>query len=470
MVSRRAWEAYPQTYRAREMEILANWIRAGESGSVIGLAGAGKSNMLGFLCHQPQVMAGHYSQDSPLRLALILVDLNDLPGDDLSTFYRMILRSLYEARSQLATIDKVLPDNVQDLYHRVENEMDPFVSQSALREILLSFREKGARLVLVLDPFDQFYRAVTPRILDNLRGLRDSFKTTLSYIVGLRHELAYIRDPANLGELYEILDTHVCWLGPMHSGDAAWVINQVEEGMCRSFDDEQVNELIKLTGGYPTLLRAAALWLAQIAPIPDTAVWEEQLLTEPSIRNRLRDIWYGLTGEEQLALSVLHTALSVAPGREQQKSIRQIEKKHHSALARLQAKHLCANTDTGWKIFSPLLATFIASAEGISAGRIWCDPKTARFFQGEEELTSLSELDRRLLRHFLKCPLTVHSIDDLIATVWGEHDSEGVSNAAVQQAIRHLRTQIELNPARPCYLITQRGVGYRFFPEGAPRA
>ena len=41
VVSRRAWETYPQNYRAREMAILADWIRAGESGSVVGLAGVG---------------------------------------------------------------------------------------------------------------------------------------------------------------------------------------------------------------------------------------------------------------------------------------------------------------------------------------------------------------------------------------------------------------------------------------------
>ena len=339
MVSKRAWETYPRTYRAREIEILADWIRAGESGSVVGLAGAGKSNLLGFLCHQPQTIAERYLQNS-FKLALILVDLNNLPGNDLSTSYRVILRSLYEARVQLATIEESLPDSVQDLYRKVEDKTDPFMSQSALREVLLSFREKGARLVLVLDPFDRYCRAVTTQVLDTLRGLRDSFKTTLSYIVGLRHELAYIRDPLELGELYEILDTHVCWLGPMQREDARWVISQVEEEMDQSFDDEQAEWLIHLTGGYPALLRVASLWLAQVSPIPDVDVWEKKLLAESSVQNRLNDVWQGLTGEEQAALSVLRTALSIASERERQNSIKQIEEKHQNALVRLQAKRL----------------------------------------------------------------------------------------------------------------------------------
>jgi hypothetical protein len=468
MVSKRAWETYPHTYRAREMEILAGWIRAGESGSVVGLAGAGKSNLLGFLCHRPQVMAGQYLRDS-FKLALVLVDLNNLPGNDLSTFYRVVLRSLYEARVQLAAIGESLPDRVQSLYRKVEDKADPFVAQSALREVLLSFREKGARLVLVLDPFDRFCRAVTTQVLDTLRGLRDSFKTTLSYIVGLRRELAYVRDPVELGEVYEILDTHMCWLGAMQIDDARWVVSQVEEGMGRSFDDEQVKWLIDLTGGYPALLRAASLWLAQASPMPDVSIWEEQLLAEPSVQNRLGDVWRGLTGEEQVALSVLQPVLSITVEQERQKSIKQVKEKYQDVLARLQAKYLCAETEAGWKISSPLFAKFVAAVKGIGAGRIRHDQETDRFFRGEGELVDLTEQDRRLLRHLLDQPVVVHSIDNLIDAVWDEYDSSGVSTAAVQQAIRHLRTRIELNPAQPCYLVTEHKVGYRFFPEGAPR-
>jgi two-component system KDP operon response regulator KdpE len=91
-----------------------------------------------------------------------------------------------------------------------------------------------------------------------------------------------------------------------------------------------------------------------------------------------------------------------------------------------------------------------------------------RFFRGQTELTELSAQDRRLLGHFLAHAAALQTIDDLIGAAWTEYDSSGVSNAAVQQAIRHLRTQIEPDPSRPRYLVTERGRGYRFFPEGAP--
>jgi hypothetical protein len=468
MTSKRSWQVYPVTYRAGAMTTLAGWIQAGESGSIIGLPGAGKSNLLGFLCHRPEAMQ-QYLPDGFGPLALIQVDLNNLPGSDLSTLFRVILRSLYEARDRLIAIEESLATSVEMLYRKVEEKTDPFLSQSALREAFLLFQEKKIRLVLVLDPFDPFCRTATTQVLDNLRGLRDSFKTTLSYLIGLRYEVAYIRSPVELGELYEIVDTHQCWLGAMERNDARWVISQVESDTGQAFTEAQIDHLIDLTGGYAALLRAAALWLAQVSPLLDVAAWEDLLLAEASIQNRLKDLRQGLTGEEEAVLSVLQMALMIKAPRDRQENMRQISQKYQKTLARLQVKGLCQQTGSGWRFFSPLLTKFVAGMEGVSAGKIWCEPTTQRFFLGERELTGLSERDRGLLQHFLDNPRLAHTIDDLIEAAWSEDDSAGVSNEAVQQAIRHLRKQIEPTPAKPCYLVTERGTGYRFFPEGAPR-
>lgn len=468
MLSKRSWDAYPATYRAREIETLAGWIRAGESGSILGLPGAGKSNLLGFLSHRPEVLRT-YLPDSFSKLALVWVDLNNLPANDLSTFFRVILRALYEARIQLGTIEEAVATSVETLYRKVEDKSDPFLSQSALREAMFLFQEKKIRLVLVLDPFDQFCRDASTQVLDNLRGLRDSFKITLSYLVGLRHEVAYIRNPVELGELYEIIDTHQCWVGSMEKEDAQWVISQVEAATGQSFTESQIEQLINLAGGYPALLRVTSLWLVRILPVPEVDIWADRLLAEASVQNRLEDLRQGLTGEEEAVLAVLQRAWMLKSAQDRQESLRQIAEKYQSMLIQLQRKSLCQHTEVGWQLFSPIFAKFVAEMKGVSAGKIKHNSTTNQFFLGEQEVTDLSERDRRLLRYFLNHPQIVHTIDDLIAAAWPTEDSGGVSNEAVQQAIRHLRKQIEPNPAKPCYLITERGAGYRFFPEGAPR-
>ena len=468
MKSRRAWETYPATYRSREIQQVADWIQAGESGSIIGLPGAGKSNLLGFLSHQPEVL-NHYLPENFGRLALVWVDLNNLPNNDLSTFFRMILRSFYEARVRLATLDEALAQSIEKLYRKVEEKTDSFLSQSALRETIFLFQERKIRLVLVFDPFDQFCQVASTQVLDNLRGLRDSFKATVSYLMGLRHQVSYIRSPAELGELFEIVDTHQCWLGAMEPEDARWVISQVETATHQSFGPAQVEYLIELTGGYPALLRAASLWLSRVSPMSNMEAWADLLPAESSVKNRLEDLRVGLTGEEEAVLSVLQAAWLVGVKKDREESLRQIANKYRPTLLQMERKRLCRQTDTGWQLFSPLFAQFVAGMEGVSAGKIQYSSVSDRFLLGDRELTGLSDRDRRLLQHFIDNARAAHTIDDLIEAAWSDDDSDGVSNEAVQQAIRHLRKHIEPNPARPCYLVTERGVGYRFFPEGAPR-
>lgn len=468
MPSKRAWEAYEITYRAQEMRTLVGWIQAGQSGSVLGLPGAGKSNLLGFLSHRPDAVS-RYLSNSSFKLAVVQVDLNNLPADDLATFYRVILRALYEAGAQMTGIDRSLADAVETLYRKAEDKTDPFVAQSALREAFQVFQQQAAHLALVMDPFDRFCRTAPTQVLDNLRGLRDAFKATLTYLVGLRQELAYARDPIELGELYEILDSQACWVGPLVHADARFVIAQVEETTGQSFTKNQITHLIDLTGGYAALLRAASSLLAETRPMPAVPAWENRLQAASSIHNRLNDIWQALTGEEQAALAALQLALAAPSAQEQHAHLRPIEEKYKRVLNHLQTKQLCLPTEASYRLFSPLFAAFVAGGEGVNAGRIRHDPTTDRFFRGETEITDLSEQDRRLLHHFLAQPLIAHTIDDLIEVAWADYDHSGITNQAVQQAIRHLRKQIELNPARPTYLVTEHGAGYRFFPEGAPR-
>ena len=470
MRTRRDYQQYPTIYRAREMKAIVRWIQAGESGSIIGLAGGGKSNFMGFFCHRPEVLQSYLPEHAG-RVVPVLVDLNNLPSDDLATLYRVMLRSLYEARDQFAAIDESLSVTIEQHYRKVEDKTDPFLSQSALREVLFSIQQYAIRLVMVMDRFDQFCRKAAAQVLDNIRGLRDTFKHTLSYLVGLRHPLAYLRSPVELAELYEILDIHHCWLGAMAEEDARWVIGQVESSMSITFDTSQVEQLVYLTGGYPALLRAASLWLARQSQVPPLETWETCLSADKSINNRLDEIWQGLTGEEEAVLPTLSMALNLSSASERRESLRQIEELYQSALTNLVDKGLCLKTEEGWRTFSPLFARFAAGVESTNLGKIWrTDLNINRFFRGEKELNGLKPQDHKLLHFFFnhlnEQPFSLDAIKD---GAWPDDYDEGISDMTVQQAIRQLRKSIEANPAKPRYVLTERGLGYRFYPEGAPR-
>ena len=118
------WATYPANYRAREMKIIARWISAGESGSVVGLSGVGQSNLLSFLCHRPEVLRS-YLLPQARPVALVQVDLNCLPANNLSTLHRTILRSFYRVRDQF---DTTLQQKSTELYLENRTERDPWSS------------------------------------------------------------------------------------------------------------------------------------------------------------------------------------------------------------------------------------------------------------------------------------------------------------------------------------------------------
>ncbi len=408
---------------------------------------------------------------------LVQVDLNNLPGDDLATFYRLILRALCEAQPQLTAVEPALAAAAETLYRRVEDKTDPFLPQSALREALLLFREKGTRLVLVLDPFDRFCRTAALPIFDNLRGLRDSFKTTLSYLVGVRHELAALRDPLDLGGLYEILDAHLYWLGAIAEEDARWVIHQVAESTGWSFREEDIHRLLDLTGRYPALLRAAAGWLAEVAPLAGPEAWARAMSAQRPIQNRLEEIWSGLTREEQLALlevQKLHNEVPQGEAQALDKTHAALFQQHGDILDSLVIKGLCQPAGKGWRISSGLLAAYVGGLAGRSCDAIWLDEETEELYQGQSRLDGLAPLEAAVLHFLVKHPRIRHTKTDLIVAAWpDELRQEGVTDDSLYQVIKGLRKRIEPNPSKPCYIITWRGLrtqegGYEFLPDGRP--
>lgn len=78
----------------------------------------------------------------------------------------------------------------------------------------------------------------------------------------------------------------------------------------------------------------------------------------------------------------------------------------------------------------------------------------------EGELVKLRPTEYRLLYHLVKNAGWVVTHDQLLAKVWGyEYRDEP---HYVRLYINYLRKKLEKDPANPKYILTERGVGYRF--------
>lgn len=143
MTTHRGWMSYPLTYCAREMEILAAWIREGQSGAVVGPPGVGKSNLLGFLVIARMPWLSILDTTSH-PVALVFIDLNDLPVFDVATLYRVILRAFYECRQQFPPL---LLQTVTTTYQETRTLNDPFTVQNGpYVNCFFCFRSNRCRL------------------------------------------------------------------------------------------------------------------------------------------------------------------------------------------------------------------------------------------------------------------------------------------------------------------------------------
>lgn len=477
----RSWIAYPATYRAAELRILADWIAAGESGSVVGLAGCGRSNLLGFLCRRADVLKRLLPEQAD-EVVLIPVEIYNLPANDLSNLYRTILHAAYWIRERF---EPTLAQAITDLYLENRAIQDAFLSQKALYTLFLLFQRQQLQVVLVLNRFDRFCEVATPQMISTLRGLRDDFKGTLSYLVGMLQEAIYLPDPTALGGMYELLDSHVCWVGALAEADARHMLNHIVRTAAVPPSAAEVTAMLRLSGRFPSLLQAVGHWwrLASTRPT-NLNQWCEAMLEENSILHRLERIWNGLTQEEKLALSELQKSqaweeeTSMTDSTNSAPSVRsplkpagRVAQQQQRLLVRLAAKGLCEWSNGQWRLNSTLVATYVASIEGRVRGKIWLDEEARTVYQGEQLLEGLTNLQYEIVRFLLLYPRIRHTRDDIIDNAWPEEEQrEGITPNALQVHIASIRKKIEPNPAQPRYLLTWHGRpgGYQFFPEGKP--
>jgi DNA-binding response OmpR family regulator len=75
----------------------------------------------------------------------------------------------------------------------------------------------------------------------------------------------------------------------------------------------------------------------------------------------------------------------------------------------------------------------------------------------------LTPTEFKLLRHLVMHPRQPFTRGGLIEAVWG-YDGEVGDDRTVDVHVRHLREKLEADPANPRWLVTVRGVGYKFEP------
>ncbi len=102
-----------------------------------------------------------------------------------------------------------------------------------------------------------------------------------------------------------------------------------------------------------------------------------------------------------------------------------------------------------------------AARAEIQIGALRLQPETRRVFVGDREV-ELKNKEYELLLFFMQNPDVVFSRETLYERIWG-YDAMGDS-ATVAVHVNRLREKLEKDPAKPRYIQTVWGAGYRLRP------
>ena len=275
------WDTYPDDYRFQEVQAILSAVQAGECVAVVGLSGSGKSNLLGFI-------ANRLSQVQPQadRIpAFYLVDCNRLVEFTSQALFRLMSSSL--SKKETASVEDALAELESILDQKIADEK---------------------QVCLLLDRFDSFMHALVEdkvrlAVSANLRALRDAHKYDLTFVLGTRRPL----DPHT--ELAELFFAHTVWLGPLAEKDARWNISRYTQRKGMEWDEEVVQGILKVSWGYPSILRAVCEAYAEGSKLEI-----QPLLENPAMCRRVDEFWADQPNADDLRISHLtnHPILSAA--------------------------------------------------------------------------------------------------------------------------------------------------------------
>jgi hypothetical protein len=446
----------PISYRAEIIEPVLTSIAAGECCSIVGISGAGKSNMVQHML-RPDVVA-HYLGDQAEQLRFVIIDANLLAEWSAWGFFE----GLYE-HLVLAMKRELLPDiasGLQTAHAQILATTGHYATALRSSVDLIGLLCDQMRLVLLFDEFDRLFAQLSEQVLRNLRGLRDRYKYRLMYLTFTRQPLTMLRDDQDweiIEPFVELLSLRELGLRPLCQTDAVDEVAHFAQRHQRALDPRESAIIADLSGGHPALLRAL---VQQELIAPGTASKQnERIHLLPAIRLECAKIWQQLTGGEQAGLLQSAHGLAVMDA--------QIE------LLLLKGL-VCQSENDNITIFSPILADYLttigASAIGQRVAPIDIDPRKQIIqYYGRDITSEIAPREYHVLAHLWEHRNRICSVMEVARVVEPNLPNDIAEDIELEWCrvmMRRLRSRLaNLASGQPVPLLIYRKLGYRLLEK-----
>lgn len=446
----------PINFREAEISRLLNYVRAGESASIIGVSGTGKSNLFNHLL-DPQTQA-YYLGDESSKYIFMRVNFHYLPDYSNRSVYSLMLEQfeLLEERAEQLGLEL---QQIAEIGRYHEALLDAGgdllkVQRYFKQAVRILLRRSERQLVFLFDQFGDVYQKADARLFSNLRGLREAYKYRISYLVFSRSSLLPVATGEAREEFYELMAPNVVGLQPYSRADGTVMLNRMASRYQSSLDKALTEILLDLTGGHAGLLRAAYLATAQEqVEAPKNKNKKKaisSLLDVTNVGAECDKIWNSISVEEQRLLA--RCALQATPKIDEKPIQRQLELK--GLLIKGKKPQL----------FAPLFGSYVNQQEALWERPIYLEKPTRRVWTLGKPTQTLTALEYSIFSSLYERMGEVISRDDIADVGWPDALG-GISNEAINAVMSRLRKKIEPDSNTPRFLENVRGQGYRLNGE-----
>lgn len=337
------------TYRQEVLKPLFGCIKSADSCYLIGAGSMGKTRLLDHLARGD--VQQHYLGERARHTLILRVDMNRLSDYSEWEFYELMLFNIVQASAQcgIPEIEKKSAGFLQTFLLPVLDQ--PGNALKALRFLELAITnlmvaEEELSLCFLMDEFDAAYRHLPAKVFSHLRGIRDTHKNRLCYVLLMRNTPAYLRPNLNEHEgFYELLSRNQIPIGPYSRQDVHSMLAQLEARFEYPLNESARDKIYEVSGGHPGTVLAVFTNLRRTVEGVPYRFDPRWLVKEENIKEECRKLLASLEPEEQMGI------LEFARGNMADAS---------PAVKSLRAKKLLVSTEERTpQIFSPIFAAYL---------------------------------------------------------------------------------------------------------------
>lgn len=443
-------------YRSADAAAIREMLGRGQPVAVIGLSNFGKSTLLRYLADP--LHSEPYRQQTGRRAIFVYVDCNRMLEMTPQGFYEVILRALLETLRSVGAPD-ALYRTIAAFYGRVVEGTGSFAIPLAFNNAIVALMddEHNRDVVLLLDEFDAVLTGLDERVFLNLRAIKDKYGPRLNYVTATVRPLSAAGGGDDLAEFIELFAAHKYVLQPLSPDDATALAGEIFRSANDMLEPLERRFILEQAGGHPGLIKAVAHVVMQIesgAPASYTerafSMAADELQNHRLVRAELNKLW------SQLPAPVRNIAVTAA--------VHGMSALQGDQRRELEALGLIVRDEHGERLFARLLEHYArrqalvqqSAPEGVrvdlDAGTVWVEGKVTE---------PLTDLEYRLLLLLYGRMDKICDKYQIVESVWGQEYLGEVDDARIEKLVSRLRAKLEPDPARPKYIATVRGRGYR---------